>query len=50
VQIRSCRFELRVSGDNKGRQVGKETGSKCFVSYKGVAYPSDRYEVLYRNR
>ncbi|HEY6968232.1 MAG TPA: DM9 repeat-containing protein, partial [Candidatus Angelobacter sp.] len=50
VQLRSCRYELRVGGDNKGVHVGKEVGSKCFVSYKGVAYPSDRYEVLYRNR
>jgi len=50
VQVRSCRYELRVGGDSKGRQVGKEMGSRCFVSYKGVAYPSDRYEVLYRNR
>lgn len=49
VQLRSCRFELRVRGDNKGRHLGKEAGGKCFVSYKGVAYPSDRYEVLYRN-
>jgi len=50
VQLRSCRYELRVGGDNKGVHIGKEVGSRCFVSYKGVAYPSDRYEVLYRNR
>ena len=50
TQLRSCRYELRVGGDNKGRHIGKELGSRCFVSYKGVAYPSDRYEVLYRNR
>src|SRR5215469_1866737 len=49
VQIRTCRFELRVDGDNKGRHIGKEVGNRCFVSYKGIAYPSDRYEVLYRN-
>ncbi|HLJ90305.1 MAG TPA: DM9 repeat-containing protein [Candidatus Angelobacter sp.] len=48
--LRSCRFELRVGGDNKGLHLGKEMGGRCFVSYKGVAYPSDRYEVLYRNR
>ena len=50
AQLRSCRFDLRVNGDNKGMHIGKEVGGKCFVSYKGVAYPSDRYEVLYRNR
>jgi hypothetical protein len=50
MQLRSCRFELRVGGDNKGWHVGKEVGSRCFVSYKGLSHPSDRYEVLYRNR
>lgn len=50
TQLRSCRYDLRVNGDNKGEHIGKEVGSKCFVSYKGVAYASDRYEVLYRNR
>jgi Protein of unknown function (DUF3421) len=49
VQIRSCRYELRVGGDNKGRHIGKEVGGRCVVSYKGIAYPSDQYEVLYRN-
>jgi len=50
TQLRSCRYDLRVGDDNKGVHLGKEVGAKCYVSYKGVAYPSDRYEVLYRNR
>jgi len=50
VQLRSCRYELRVNGDNKGTHIGKEMGNRCYVSYKGIAYPIDRYEVLYRNR
>jgi hypothetical protein len=49
AQLRSCRYELRVGGDNKGHHIGKEVGGRCYVSYKGIAYPSDRYEVLYRN-
>ena len=49
AQLRSCRFELRVRGESKGEHLGKEMGGRCFVSYKGVAYPSDSYEVLYRN-
>jgi len=48
AQLRSCRFELYVNNSNKGRHLGKEAGGKCVVSYKGGAYSSDRYEVLYR--
>ncbi len=50
VQLRSCRFELHVHNEDKGLQVGKEAGGKCSVGYKGIAYSSDRYEVLYPNR
>ncbi len=49
-QLRSCRFELHVRNEDKGLQVGKEAGGKCFVGYKGIAYSSDQYEVLYPNR
>jgi Protein of unknown function (DUF3421) len=47
VNLRSCRFELYVHNENKGLQVGKEVFRKCVVGYKGIAYSSDRYEVLY---
>lgn len=50
VQLRSCRFELSVRNEDKGLQLGKEASGKCVVSYKGIAYASDRYEVLYTNR
>ena len=50
IQLRSCRFELNVRNEDKGLQVGKEAGAKCTVSYKGIAYSSDRYEVLYATR
>jgi hypothetical protein len=50
VNLRSCRFELFVRNENKGVQVGRENSRKCFVGYKGLAYSSDQYEVLYANR
>jgi Protein of unknown function (DUF3421) len=50
VQLRSCRFELYVNNEDKGRHLGKEIDNRCVVSYKNQTYPNDRYEVLYPNR
>lgn len=49
MQLRSCRFQLYTENKDRGRHLGKEMNGKCVVSYKGQAFASDRYEVLYRN-
>lgn len=48
ADLRSCRFQLYTENKDRGRHLGKEVSGRCVVSYKGVAYSSDRYEVLYR--
>jgi len=48
ADVRSCRFQLYTENKDRGRHLGKEVANKCIVSYKGIAYSSDRYEVLYR--
>lgn len=47
VDLRSCRFQLYTENKDRGRHLGKEVGNKCVISYKGVAYSSNQYEVLY---
>ena len=47
TDLRTCRFQLYTENKDRGRHLGKEMGNKCVVSYKGVAYSSNQYEVLY---
>jgi hypothetical protein len=42
-----CRADLYIGGSLIGREIGKTESGRCWVGWRGEAYPIDSFQVLY---